>query len=688
MKEYQTDHIRNVVVLGHSGTGKTTFSEAALFESGAITRQGRVDDGNTVSDYDPDEIKRQISISLSLLPCEWSGHKINIIDTPGYADFLGEVKQGIRAADAAIVVVDAVSGVEVGTGLAWSYADEASLPRIVLVNRIDRENADFASAVSQLQERFGKRCIPLQIPIGEHEAFQGVVDLLEMKAFLGEKGDAAEVPESVGQDALTYREQLIEAIAESDDDLLSKFLEGTELSTEELTKGLHSAVASGAIMPILVCSAGKNIGVAHVLDMIVASCPSPVDRGETTAHDAGGGEIKLKADPAGPLAVLVFKTTADAYVGKLSLLRVVSGTLNADSHVLDANKKVDERVGQILQIRGKTQEHSSKLVAGDIGAVAKLTETITGNTLCASDKPLLLDPISFPTPAYSLAVYPKTKSDLDKLGTALSRAGEEDPSLRVYRDTNTNETIISGLGESHIDVTAERMKRKFGIEVELVTPKVPYRETVTTSREAEYIHKKQSGGHGQYARVAIKVEPMPKGSGYEFVNKISGGSVPRQYIPAVEKGVHDAMQEGVLAHYPLIDLRVTLYDGKEHPVDSSEMAFRIAGSQALKKGVSEASPVLLEPIMTIHITVPDDHTGDVLSDLNGKRAKVLGMTPQNGFTLIEALVALAEVQRYATDLRSMTQGRAHYSMELSHYEEVPAHVAQKVIQSAEKAAVG
>ena len=365
---------------------------------------------------------------------------------------------------------------------------------------------------------------------------------------------------------------------------------------------------------------------------------------------------------------------------------MISGTLKADSHVYDANKKVDERVGQILQIRGKAQEHVSKLVAGDIGAVAKLAETVTGNTLCTQEKPLLLDPIAFPAPSYGLAVYPKTKSDLDKLGTALARASDEDHSLRVYRDTNTNETIISGLGESHIEVTAERMKRKFGIEVELVTPKVPYRETVTVSREAEYIHKKQSGGHGQYARVAIKVEPLPKGSGYEFVNKVSGGSVPRQYIPAVEKGVLEAMQEGVLAHYPMIDMRVTLFDGKEHPVDSSEMAFRIAGSQALKKGVSEASPVLLEPIMTIHITAPDDHTGDVLSDLNGKRAKVLGMTPQSGSTLIEALVALAEVQRYATDLRSMTQGRAHYSMELSHYEEVPAHVAQKVIQGAEKAA--
>ena len=688
MKEYQTDQLRNVVVLGHGGTGKTSFTEAALFVSGALTRQGRIDDGNTTSDFDPDEIKRQISISLSLLPCEWSGHKINIIDTPGYADFLGEVKEGVRAADSAIVIVDAVSGVEVGTDLAWSYADEANLPRLVLVNRIDRENADFAGAVAQIQQRFGKRCIPLQMPIGEHESFQGVVDVLEMKAFLGEKGAAAEIPESLGADATSYREQLVEAIAETDDGLLSKFLEGEELSADELRAALHASVAAGSIVPILVCSATKNIAVARVLESVVASCPSPVDRGAVIAHDQSGGEITLKADPAGPLAVLVFKTSADPYVGKLSYLRVFSGTLNADSHVYDANKKVQERVGQILQIRGKTQEHVSKLVAGDIGAVAKLAETVTGNTLCAHEKPILLDPIAFPTPSYSLAVYPKTKSDLDKLGTALSRAGDEDPSLRVYRDTNTNETIISGLGESHIEVTAERMKRKFGIEVELVTPKVPYRETVTTSQQSEYIHKKQSGGHGQYARVALKVEPLPKGTGFEFVNKIVGGSVPRQYIPAVEKGVHEAMQEGGPAHYPLIDVRVTLYDGKEHPVDSSEMAFRIAGSQALKKGVSEASPVLLEPIMTLRITAPDDHTGDVLSDLNGKRAKVMGMTPQMGFTVIEAHAPLAEVQRYATDLRSMTQGRGYYTMELSHYEEVPAHVAQKVIQSAEKAAAG
>jgi elongation factor G len=686
MKEYQTKQIRNVVVLGHHGTGKTSFGEAALFATGAINRLGRVDEGNTTSDHDDDEKKRQISISLSVLPCEWNGHKVNLIDTPGYADFLGELKEGVRAADAALVVVDAVSGVEVGTDLAWSYADERDLPRLVLMNRIDRENADFAGVVRQVQERFGKKCLALQVPIGAQDAFQGVADLLEMQAFLGEKAQPGSIPESLGAEVSSYREQLIEAIAETDDTLLNKFLEGAELSADELRRGLRAAVASRSIVPIVVCSATKNIAVPRVLEALVGYAPSPADRGQTVAHDEGGDEIALAAEPSGALAVLVFKTSADPYVGKLSYLRVISGTLNPDSQVWNAGKKAQERIAQLFYLRGKTQEPATKLVAGDIGAVAKLAETSTGDTLCTRDRPALLEPIAFPTPSFSLAVYPKTKADLDKLGTSLSRIADEDPSLRIHRDHDTHETILSGLGESHIEVTAERMKRKFGVEVELMTPKVPYKETIRTHCQAEFIHKKQTGGHGQYARVAIALEPLPKGSGFEFVNKVVGGSVPKHYIPAVEKGVHEALAEGVLAHYPLVDLRVTLYDGKEHPVDSSEMAFKLAGAQALKKGASEANPVLLEPVVTLHITVPDDHTGDVLSDLNGKRAKVLGMSPQGGFTVIEAQAPLAEVQRYATDLRSITQGRAYYTMEPSHYEEVPSHVAQKVIESAGKAA--
>ncbi len=683
MKEYPTDQIRNVVVLGHGGTGKTSLAEAALFAAGAINRLGRVDDGNTTSDYDPDEVKRKISISLSLLPCEWNGTKINFVDTPGYADFLGEVKEGVRAADAALIVVDAVAGVEVGTDLAWGYADEQALPRLVLVNRLDRENADFSEAVRQLRERFGKRCLPVQLPVGAQEAFQGVADLLEMRAFLGERGEAGDIPESLGVG--TSREQLIEAVAETDDALITKFLEGEELSAEELRQGLRAGICSGGIVPILACAATKNIAVAKVLDALVDYAPSPADRGELMAHDEGGAEVSLKADPAGPLTVHAFKTSADPYVGKLTYLRVISGTLRPDSQVWNANRKVQERIGQLFHLRGKTQEQASSLPAGDIGAVAKLAETTTGDTLCARERPLLLDPIAFPTPSYRLAVYPKTKADLDKLGTALSRIAEEDPSLRVHRDHDTNETILSGLGESHIEVTAERMKRKFGVDVELVTPKVPYKETVTSARQADYIHKKQTGGHGQYARVAIEIEPLPRGAGFEFVNKIVGGAVPRNYIPAVEKGVHEAMREGVLARYPLVDVRVTLYDGKDHPVDSSEMAFKLAAAAALKRGSQEANPVLLEPIMNLRITVPEGNTGDVLSDLNGKRGKVLGMTPQGGLTVIEAQAPMAEVQRYATDLRSMTQGRAYYTMELSHYEEVPTHVAQRVIQEAERA---
>ncbi len=683
MKEYQTGQIRNVVVLGHGGTGKTSFTEAALFSTGAITRMGRVDDGNTTSDFDPDETKRQISVSLSLIPCEVDDTKINIIDTPGYADFQGEVKQAIRAADAALVVVDAVSGVEVGTDLAWGYADEESLPRFVLINRLDRENADFASAVSQLQEHFGKQCLPLHVPIGAQEDFEGVADLIEMKAYTGDKAEEGDITESSGGDVATYREQLIEAIAETDDDLLNKYLEGEELSVEELRAGLRNAVASGSIIPILAAASTKSIGVTRVLNALATYGPSPADVAETVAKDDSDAEVKLTADPAGPLAVLAFKTSADQHVGKITYLRVVSGTLEGDSHVFNANKKSDERIAQLFHLTGKNQETTGKLIAGDIGVVAKLAETTTGDTLCAREKPIILDPIAAPTPSYNLAVFPKTKADLDKLGPALARVTEEDLSLRVHRDADTNETILSGLGESHIDVTAERMKRKFGVEVNLETPKVPYKVTITGTTRTDYTHKKQSGGHGQFARVAIELSPQPRSAGFEFTSSIVGGSVPKQYIPAVEKGVQEAMQEGVLGDFPLVDVKVNLYDGKEHSVDSSEMAFKIAGAQALKLCTSDAKPILLEPIVNLRVTVPESFTGEILSDLNGKRGKVQGMTPQGSLTVVEAQAPLAEIQRYSTDLRSLTHGRAFYTMEHSHFEEVPAHIAQKIIDSAE-----
>ena len=685
MKDYKTEDIRNVVLIGHGGTGKTTLAEAMLFASGAINRLGRVEEGTTTSDFDPDEIKRTISINLALLPCEWENKKINVVDAPGYADFVGEMKAAIHAADAAVVLVDASAGVEVGTEHCWAFADEASLPRAVLIDRMDRENADFAQALSQVQSFFGKKCVALQIPVGAQSSFSGVVDVLAMKAYSGEKGTEGAVPDSLSDQAARYREQLVEAVAETDDELLTKYLDGTELTAEELTRGLRTGIASGAVVPVLVAAAAKNIGTAQLLDVLANDFPSPKDRPPIKAKNASTGqEEDVNADPAGPLAALVFKTTADPYVGKLTYLRVYSGVLKGDSSAWNSNKAAAERIGQLFVVRGKAQEPVPQLVAGDIGALAKLAETSTGDTLATKERPLVLPPITFPAPAYSAAVHPKTKADLDKMGNALNRIIEEDPTLRVRRDADTNETILSGLGEPHLEVTVEKIQRKFGVGLELTTPKVPYKETITAPSTSEYTHKKQTGGHGQYARVAIKLEPLPRGSGFQFEDKVVGGAVPKTYIPAVEKGVSEAMREGVIARYPLVDVKVTLYDGKEHPVDSSEMAFKLAGSAALRQGVNQGKPILVEPIVNLRVTVPEANTGDAMGDLNSKRAKVLGISPQDGYSVIEAQVPLAEVQHYATDLRSITQGRGHYALEFDHYEEVPAHLAQKIIDKAKE----
>jgi elongation factor G len=685
MKEYRTESIRNVVLLGHGGTGKTSLAEAALFCSGGSTRLGRVDDGTTVADFEPDEIKRKISISLALIPCEWSGSKINIVDAPGYSDFVGEVKSAIRAADVGLLVVDAVAGVQVGTEAAWHHADQAGLPRAIFVNRMDRENADFAAAVSQLQTRFGKKVAPVFLPIGAQDSFSGVIDLIQQKAYTGDKSPPGDVPADMSAAVAAARDQLVEAIAETDDVLINKYLEGAVLADEEIAAALKKAVAAGQICPVFVGSATKSVGIARLLDAMVAYLPSPAEVAPVTAK-ASSADEQVGGDPAGPLAALVFKSAADPFVGKLTYFRVLSGTLKADSHAWNANHHADERIGQIIVLKGKTQDHVPSLAAGDIGAVAKLTHTVTGDTLCAKDHALTLPPIVFPRPPFNIAVTPKGKADVDKLGPSLQRIAEEDPTLIVHRDERTGETIVSGMGETHVEVAAEKMKRKFGVEVDLHPPRVPYRETVTGSVESEYIHKKQTGGHGQYARVSIKVEPN-RGKGYEFVDKVVGGTVPRNYIPAVEKGVAEAMHEGALAHFPMMDVRVTLFDGKEHPVDSSEMAFKLAGSMALKQGALKANPVLLEPIVTMKIRVPDNHTGDVMSDLNGKRAKVHGMNPEDGgTTVIDAEAPLAEVQRYSTDLRSITQGRGTFEMDFHHYEEVPAHLAQKVIAEAQKAA--
>jgi elongation factor G len=687
MHQYTPENIRNVVLLSHSGAGKTSLAEAMLYNAGAITRLGKVDQGNTTSDYDPDEVKRKISLYLSLLPCEWQGIKVNILDVPGYPDFVGEVKAGIRVADAAIFVVCAASGVEVGTELTWSYAEDKKLPRMIYINKINRENADFFRVIEIIRGKFGNQCLPLTIPIGAQDKFEGIIDLIAMKAYRKDK--EGDVPESLKGKAAEWREKLVESVAETDDVLIAKYLEGTVLTEEEIRKGLRAAVIKRKVVPILVGSATENAAINTVLDAVCKYLPSPKDMGNITAQNIQSKqEETISADPTGPLAALVFKMSADPYVGKLTYFRVYSGTIQSDTHVWNAGKQTQERIGQLYMLRGKTQEPVSNLVAGDIGAVAKLTAASTGDTLASKERPLTLPGVEFPNPCMSAAVLPKTKADLDKLGSSLARIAEEDPSLRVYRDADTSEMVISGMGEAHLDVVAEKMQRKFGVGILVQVPKIAYKETITRSSKSEYKHKKQTGGHGQYGHVVLDLQPLPRGSGFQFENKVVGGTVPKNFIPAVEKGLNEAVPEGIQARYPIVDVKVSLCDGSYHAVDSSEMAFKIAASMALKKGLADGSPVLLEPIVKMKVTVPDNFTGDIMSDLNGKRGRVSGMNPQGGWNTIEATAPLSEVQRYAIDLRAITQGRGIFEIEFSHYEEVPSHVTQKIVaaREAEKAA--
>jgi elongation factor G len=673
MENYGPGNIHNTVLLSHSGTGKTSLAEALLFTAGAIKRMGKVDDGSSVSDYDPDEIKRKISISLSLLPFVWKDKKVNIIDTPGYTDFIGEVKAGMRVSEGAVILVCAASGVEVGTEQVWKYCEEASLPRLIFVNKMERENADYIKTVDDIQAKLGTRCLPLQLAVGAHTGFQGIIDLLEMKAYTGSPAKETDIPSELQSQAETYREKLVEAIAEVDDTLIEKYLGGEDITSEELSTTLKKAVIGGNVVPILAGSALQNTGVNRLIDAICEYLPVPQER--EIATESGS----VEPSESSALSALVFKTSADPYVGKLTYFRVYSGVFKSNSQIWNANQSTGERIGQLLSMMGKTQEPVNEVRAGDIGVVAKLNVTDTGDTLCTQDKPIKISPIVFPEPTFSEAVYPKTKTDIDKMGTALSRLVEEDPTLRVHRELGTSETILSGMGDTHLAVAAEKIQRKFGVNVELSVPKVPYRETITVPSKAEYKHKKQSGGHGQYGHVLLELEPLPERGDNEFGDRIVGGAVPKNYIPAVEKGVNEAYQEGIMAGYPVVGVKTTLYDGSFHPVDSSEICFKIAGSQAFKKGMNDGHPILLEPIMNLKVTVPGDLTGDIISDLNTKRARVLGMNPEGDNNVIEAQVPLAEVQRYAIDLKSMTQGRAVYEMELDHYEEVPAQITQKII---------
>jgi len=689
MTIYKTDQIRNVVLLSHGGAGKTSLGEAMLYDAGAINRLGRVDDGNTVSDYDPEEIRRKISVQLSLLPYEWNGVKVNLIDAPGYADFVGDMLSAIQAADAAVVLVDAVSGVEVGTELVWGYADKRQLPRLVFINKMDRENADFEQALASLRENFDTTSfVPLQLPIGKQTDFRGVVDLVAMKAYLGEKGEEAPIPAELRDQAEEMRVQLVEAAAETDDALIEKYLEGEELSPQEIIQGLQLSVRQGAIVPVLCGSALRNIGVQALIQAIVDFVPSPAAAGTVTAiNPVTNAEEVLTPDAAGPLAVLVFKTMADPYVGRLSYFRVYSGTLPSDSRVYNITRGKEERIGQLYMMRGREQTPVAQVVAGDIGAVTKLAETRTGDTLADKGRPLVLPTASYPYPLYEVAVSPKTQADSAKLGSALTRLCEEDPTLRWRQESSTRQVILAGMGDTHVNIAVRRLQEKFGVGVETSIPKVPYRETVTRSASGQYRHKKQTGGRGQFAEVHMEVKPLPRGAGFEYdTSRVFGGAISSSFFPSIEKGIKSVMERGVLAGYPIVDVRCEVYDGKEHPVDSQDIAFQIAGREAFKKVFLEAGPVLLEPIMNMTIIVPEEYMGDVLGDLNTRRARVLGMEQRKGKSVVTAQAPLAEIQRYGTDLRSMTQGRGVYEIEFSHYEIVPPHVAEGVIAAAKREA--
>ncbi len=666
-----TENLRTVALLSHSGSGKTMLGEAMFFAAGGTNRLGSTSEGTTISDYEPEEQKRTASIQTSVLPCSWRDHKINVLDTPGYADFRGEVISAVRVVEAAVIVVSAPSGVEVGTRQMWQMAEERSLPRIVFVNKLDRENADFERVMESLEEAFGRKCVPLQVPIGSEASFSGSVSLLN---------EGAEVPDDLQEAVEAARERLIETIAETDDELATKYLEGEPLTKEEITWGLKKGVHSGELVPVLVGAATQEIGVKELMDLIVDLLPSPADAAPVQATSLSSNEeVTVTADPTAPFAALVFKTAADPFVGKLSYFRVFSGTFKSDSQVWNVNKQEAERVAQLFVVSGKTQEAVDELVPGDIGAVAKFNSVVTGDTLTIRTDPLQLPDFQFPEPVFQMAVFPKSKADLDKMTTAVSRIVEEDPTLKVTREPDTLEMLLGGLGDTHVEVAVEKMKRKFGAEIELQTPKVAYKETVNGSSKVEYRHKKQTGGHGQFAHVMLEIAPLPRGSGFEFEQKVVGGAVPREYIPSVEKGCRKALADGVIAGYPIVDLRASLFDGSFHPVDSSGVSFEIAGGHALSDGIKLADPILLEPVMQASITVPDSDTGDVMSDLNGRRSRILGMNPNgDDTTTIEAEVPQSEMLRYATELRSQTQGRGVFTMKYDHYEAVPGHLVQRI----------
>jgi elongation factor G len=677
--------LRNVGVVGHGGVGKTSLVESLLFTAGGLSRLGKIDDGTTTTDFDPDEIKRKISINTAVAYCDWKGHRVNLVDTPGYGDFIADARAALRVVEAAIVVVDAVAGVQVQTEKVWKFASEYDLPRAIVVNRLDRERADFFRTLESLTRRLKGRIVPLHVPVGEEAGFKGYVDLAKMKAFVYADGKSSEteIPADAADRAREWREKLVEAAAETDDDLLAKYLEDGSLDEASMLKALKTGIAQGKIVPVLCACATKTIGSHPLLDMLVQEFPSPADRAEIAGTDvkakqAGSRAIEAKA----PAVALVFKTLQDPHIGKLSLFRVMTGTVKADTTLLNPARAAKERMGHVAWLQGKTQKAVPELGPGEIGVAQKLKETQTGETLCDEAHPFELPRIVFPESAISFAVQPKSRGDEDKISSALARIAEEDPTVHHHFDPETKQLLISGVGNLHVEMTVERMKRKYNVDVTLLPPRIPYKETVKGRAEGQGKYKKQTGGRGQYGDTWLRVEPLARGGGFEFVDDIFGGAVPRNFIPSVEKGVRDCMKKGILAGYPVVDTKVTLYDGSYHDVDSSDMAFQIAASMGLQKVFMEAHPILLEPVMNVEVTTPAEHAGDVIGDLNSRRGRIVGMEPAGETAVVRASVPMSEMLTYEPSLRSMTGGRGAYATEFSHYEEVPSFIADKVVKEA------
>jgi elongation factor G len=690
MKVYSGSDIRNVAIAGHNDTGKTTLVSQLLFNAGVTTRLGKIEDGTTTTDFDQDEVERKHSISAAVAHVEWKNTKINLLDTPGFGIFIMESKGAMRIADAAMIVVSAVTGVEVTTERVWKFADEFELPRLLIMNKMDRERASFSRTLDALQKKFGKNVVPVQIPIGEEHGFSGVVDLISMKAHKyatdgSGKFETIDIPADMKAEADEWREKLIEKVAEGDDTLMERFFEQGGLSQDELNDGLRREVSHHQIFPVLIASASHNIGGHAILDAIVALLPSPEEVKTVAGKNLKGEDVTFDRRPEAFAGALVFKTFSDPFSGRVSLFRVYSGTLKSDTPYWNCTRDHEERIGKLQVLQGKQQFPVPELRAGDIGAVAKLKDTATGDTLAAKDHPIVFKHIDYPEAAIAFAVEPKARGDEDKLGAAVNRIIEEDPTIRFARDPQTKEFLISGQGQLHVEIIVQKLKKKYNVDVILHPPKVPYRETITKSADAHGRHKKQSGGHGQFADCKITIEPLPRGGDFEFVDDIYGGSIPRQYIPAVEKGIQDARKKGFLAGFPVVDFRVRLTDGQYHDVDSSEMAFKIAGSLAFQDAMEKARPTLLEPIMHVDITAPSEYVGDLMGDLNSRRGRVEGVDAEGDSQTVRARVPMSEMLTYGSTLRSITQGRGSFHMEMSHYEEVPRNLQEKIITESKKA---